>query len=79
VAVEHGRAVRTTRKLGREERTLTGVSTDAVLAASAAVARERPNELVVVLPDTGERSLSTGLLEPASVSYWEGNDPAHGR
>ena len=75
--VEHETAVETTRQLAREEGILTGVSAGAALAAANEVARERPDDLVVVvLPDTGERYLSTDLFEPANVSYWEANDPA---
>ncbi|QLH77166.1 cysteine synthase A [Halosimplex rubrum] len=75
--VEHERAVETTRKLAREEGILTGVSAGAALAAASEVARERPDDLVVVvLPDTGERYLSTDLYEPATVSHWEANEPA---
>ncbi|WP_436929484.1 cysteine synthase A [Halosimplex halobium] len=74
-AVEHERAVETTRKLAREEGILTGVSAGAALAAAAEVARERPDDLVVVvLPDTGERYLSTDLFEPANVSHWEAGE-----
>jgi len=74
-AVEHQRAVETTRKLAREEGVLTGVSAGAALAAASEVARERPDDLVVVvLPDTGERYLSTDLFEPATVSHWEARE-----
>jgi cysteine synthase A len=63
-AVGHDRAVETTRRLAREEGILAGVSAGAALAAATDVARERPEELVVVvLPDTGERYLSTDLFE----------------
>ncbi|WP_436926976.1 cysteine synthase A [Halosimplex amylolyticum] len=76
-AVEHEEAVQTTRKLAREEGILTGVSAGAALAAAADVARERPDDLVVVvLPDTGERYLSTDLFEPANLSYWESDEAA---
>jgi cysteine synthase A len=41
------------------------------------VARERPDDLVVVVvPDTGERYLSTDLFEPATVRRWEPGEPA---
>jgi cysteine synthase A len=75
--VDHEKAVQTTRKLAREEGVLTGVSAGAALAAAAEVARERPDDLVVVvLPDTGERYLSTDLFAADRVRHWEREEPA---
>ncbi len=52
------------RHLGRSEGLLVGISSGAALAAAQEYAREQPDELVVVvLPDTGERYLSTDLFE----------------
>ncbi|MFA1611928.1 cysteine synthase A [Halobellus rubicundus] len=52
------------RKLGRTEGLLVGISSGAALAAAAEYATEHPDELVgVVLPDPGERYLSTDLYE----------------
>jgi cysteine synthase A len=52
------------RRLGREAGLLVGISSGAALAAATAYATEHPAETtVVVLPDTGERYLSTGLFE----------------
>ncbi len=52
------------RTLGREEGLLVGISAGAALAAAADYAADNPDDLVVVvLPDTGERYLSTDLYE----------------
>ncbi len=65
VAVEEEEAMETSRRLAREEGILAGISSGAALAAALRVARRPESErktLVVVLPDTGERYLSTGLF-----------------
>ncbi len=62
VGVEDARA--TARKLARTEGILAGVSGGAALCAAEAVARHpdhRDRLIVVILPDTGERYLSTPL------------------
>lgn len=51
------------RRLGREEGILVGISSGAALAAATEYARETGDRTVVVLPDTGERYLSTDLYE----------------
>lgn len=54
------------RQIAREEGILAGISCGAALCAALQVAKRDENEgklLVVVLPDTGERYLSTALLE----------------
>ncbi|MFB6075470.1 MAG: cysteine synthase A [Haloarculaceae archaeon] len=57
-------AKETARTLGREEGLLVGISSGAAAAAAAEYADEHPEEtVVVVLPDTGERYLSTDLFE----------------
>jgi cysteine synthase A len=62
-AVEGEDAKAAARKLGRTEGLLVGISSGAALAAAAEYAAEHPDELVVVvLPDTGERYLSTDLF-----------------
>jgi len=52
------------RRLGREEGLLVGISSGAALGVAVEYAREYPDEtVVVILPDTGERYLSTDLFE----------------
>jgi cysteine synthase A len=52
------------RELARSEGLLVGISSGVALAAATEYAREHPDELVVVvLPDSGERYLSTDLYE----------------
>jgi len=57
------------RRLAREEGILAGISSGAAVAAAVRVAREpemKGKMLVVVLPDSGERYLSTPLFEGIS-------------
>jgi cysteine synthase len=57
------------RRLAREEGILSGISSGAAVAAAVRVAREpdmKGKTLVVVLPDSGERYLSTPLFEGIS-------------
>ncbi len=57
-------AVERARRLGREAGLLTGFSGGAATEAAVRVAEDHPEELtVVVLPDSGERYLSTELFE----------------
>jgi cysteine synthase A len=54
------------RRLGREEGILAGISCGAAMAAAARLAREKTFDgktIVVILPDSGERYLSTVLYE----------------
>ena len=54
------------RALAQTEGVLAGISSGAALSAAAALAREEAYQgknIVVVLPDTGERYLSTGLFQ----------------
>jgi cysteine synthase A len=63
-AVESTAAKAAARKLGRTEGLLVGISAGGALAAATEYADDHPDELVgVVLPDTGERYLSTDLYE----------------
>ena len=63
-AVDAETAKEAARQVGREEGLLVGISAGAAVAAAAEYAAEHPEETVVtVLPDTGERYLSTDLFE----------------
>lgn len=62
-AVEGEEAKRTARALGRREGILVGISSGAALAAAREYATDHPDELTVaILPDSGERYLSTDLF-----------------
>ncbi|HTM71219.1 MAG TPA: pyridoxal-phosphate dependent enzyme, partial [Luteimonas sp.] len=64
----------TARRLAREEGLLVGVSAGATVAAALQVAADAPqgSVLLAMLPDTGERYLSTFLFEGVE----EGSDDA---
>lgn len=70
IAVTDEEAAETARRLAREEGILAGISSGAAVAAALRVARRpeaRGKTLVVILPDTGERYLSTGLYGGGDV------------
>jgi cysteine synthase A len=65
VAVSYAEAVNAARSLAREEGLLVGVSSGAAAHAARQIARSEENRgkmVVVLLPDTGERYLSTTLF-----------------
>jgi len=66
IQVTNDDAGTTARRAAQEEGLLVGISSGAALWAALEVAKRRENEaklIVVVLPDTGERYLSTWLFE----------------
>lgn len=69
IRVRHEDAGAVARKLAREEGILVGISSGAALWAAFQVAKREGNAgktIVVILPDTGERYLSTWLFEEAN-------------
>lgn len=65
VTVTDGEAFETTREVARSEGLLVGISSGAALAAAVKVAQReetRGKRIVVILPDTGERYLSSGVF-----------------
>ena len=65
-AVESGEAMETARRLARDEGLLVGISSGAAVAAAMRIAAEPDSaglNIVVILPDTGERYLSTPLFD----------------
>jgi cysteine synthase A len=63
--VADAEAIETARQLGRQEGILCGISGGATVAAALKVARQAPKGSVILamIPDTGERYLSTALFE----------------
>jgi cysteine synthase len=64
--VTNEEAIAYARRLTREEGILSGISSGAAVAAAARIAKRKESEgktIVVVLPDSGERYLSTALFE----------------
>jgi len=68
IKVKADDAVQTTRRLAREEGLLVGISSGAAAWAAFQVAKElgEGKVVLVLLPDTGERYLSTDLFEEGS-------------
>ena len=64
VPVSDERAIEVSRELAAKEGIFTGISSGATLAAALAIAENAPQGSVILamLPDTGERSLSTPLF-----------------
>lgn len=66
IAVEDGDAFETARKLAANEGILVGISSGAAMFAALEIAKRPENNgknIVVLLPDTGERYLSTQLFD----------------
>ncbi len=66
IKVSHENAGEIARRLAKEEGILAGISCGAALWAALEVAKRKENEgklIVVILPDTGERYLSTWLFK----------------
>jgi cysteine synthase A len=66
VGVSQEDAATITRRLAREEGILAGISSGAAVWAALEIARRTENKgklIVAILPDTGERYLSTGLFK----------------
>ncbi|HEX7676865.1 MAG TPA: pyridoxal-phosphate dependent enzyme, partial [Thermoanaerobaculia bacterium] len=63
--VTYDQAVDTARRLAKQEGILVGISSGAIACAAIEIAKElgAGKRVVVVLPDTGERYLSTPLFE----------------
>jgi len=64
IAVPGDEAIRTSRELAQKEGLLVGISSGAALFAATQLAKQPENKgknIVVILPDTGERYLSTAL------------------
>ena len=66
IAVTDADAAETARALARKEGILAGISSGAAVWAALRVARKlgKGRQIVVILPDRGERYLSTGLFSP---------------
>lgn len=65
IKISNEKALQTARRLAREEGILAGISSGAALCAALDVAQRPENrgkQIVVILPDTGERYLSTELF-----------------
>ena len=73
ITVSDAEAIEASRSLARSEGIFCGISSGGTFAAALKVARDAGNgaAIVAMLPDTGERYLSTALFEGIS----DGSDP----
>jgi cysteine synthase A len=72
IQVKNDDAFETSRSLARQEGLLVGISSGAAAWAALQLARRPENKgknIVVILPDTGERYLSTPLYQFADEQY----------
>lgn len=70
IAVPREIAVERSRTLAREEGILAGISAGAAIEAGTRVATDNPDDLVVtIVPDFGERYLSTDLYDATTVTH----------
>ena len=70
IQVSNDNAGETARRLAKEEGILAGISSGAALWAALEVAKRKENKgklIVVILPDTGERYLTTWLFQEANA------------
>jgi cysteine synthase A len=64
VTVKSDDAIETTRRLAREEGILAGISSGASVSAALRIASEQEGKkIVAILPDVGDRYLSTGIFD----------------
>ena len=66
IKIKNDDAVETVRRLAAEEGILAGISSGAAVSAAIEAAKRKENKnklIVVILPDTGERYLSTDLFD----------------
>jgi len=66
VKVSYSESVEIARKLAKMEGILSGISSGAAVCAALKIARKKEHKdkvIVVILPDTGERYISTGLFK----------------
>jgi len=78
IAVTDEAAAETTRALATREGIFAGISSGAAVFAALEVARRpesRGKRMVVILPDTGERYLSTGLFDANGQAGSAGSGP----